>query len=165
MNQDTEDFEPLRRLLRLKRYEQPPPGYFNDFSTLVIARIKLGEQGVDRAGMERLLWDAPWLQRIWATFEAKPALAGAFGLAMCAVLITGVIYSEKGDVQPVALIPAAESIPYPAEVANVMAANHPLLAKPAPFEVSSTNPVAALLTEGPLLLRAQPAGFPFPARN
>ena len=105
MNQDTENFEQLRRLLKLKRYEQPPPGYFNDFSSQVIARIKLGERGEDSAVIERLLWEAPWLQRIWAAFEAKPVLAGAFGLAVCGLLITGVIYSEKGDVQPVALIP------------------------------------------------------------
>ncbi len=101
----------MRRLLKLKRYEQPPPGYFHGFSGEVIVRIKLGERGEDSAVIERLLWEAPWLQRIWAAFEAKPVLAGAFGLAMCGMLIWGVIYSEKGDVQPVALIPVTESMP------------------------------------------------------
>ena len=96
MSQDTENFEQLRRLLALKRHEQPPPGYFNDFSSQVIARIKLGERGEDSAGTGRLFWEAPWLQRIWAAFEAKPVLAGAFGVAVCGLLITGVIYSEKG---------------------------------------------------------------------
>jgi len=167
MNQDTENFEPLRRLLKLKRYEQPPPGYFNDFSREVITRIKLGERGEDSAVIGRLLWEAPWLQRIWAAFEAKPVLAGAFGLAMCAFLISGVIYSEMGDVQPVAFIPGTESVQNPAEGANVVAENHPLLAKPVTLEPSSTNPIPPLQVDGPLLrnLHAQPASFTFPIRN
>jgi len=167
MNQDTENFEQLRRLLKLKRYEQPPPGYFYAFSSRVIARIKQGERAEDSAVIGRLLWEAPWLQRIWAAFEAKPALAGAIGLMMCGMLITGLIYSETADVEPVALIPAAPSVPYSPEVANAVVADHPLLAKPAPFETPSTEPVAALLTDGPLFLRAQPATvrFPFPPRN
>ena len=116
--------------------------------------------------IERLLWEAPWLQRIWAAFEAKPILAGAFGVAVCALLISGVIYSEKGDVQPVALIPVTESVPNTAD-ARFLAVNHPLLAQPTSFETSSTNPVAALLTDGPLFLRgrAQETSLPFSGRN
>jgi hypothetical protein len=116
-----------------------------------------------------MLWEAPWLQRIWAAFEAKPALAGAFGLAVCATLITGVIYSERTDLQPVALIPGTESsISSPVEVANAMAENRAALINPiAAFEGSSTNPIAALQTGGPLFenLQAQPASFTFPGRN
>ena len=118
--------------------------------------------------IERLLWEAPWLQRIWAAFEAKPVLAGAFGLAMCGLLISGVIYSEKGDVQPVALIPVAESGCRARRRSRMsIAENHPLLAKPAALEASSTNPITALQADGPLLggLRAQPASFTFPGRN
>ena len=170
MNENTENFERLRRLLKVKRYEQPPPGYFHGFSGEVIARIKLGERGEDSAVIERLLWEAPWLQRIWAAFEAKPVLAGAFGLAMCSMLIWGGIYSENGDVQPVALIPVTESAPGSPEVANVVGATHPLLATPAVFDASSTNPVPAAFLESPLFrgaqpaLRAQPAGLFVPAR-
>ena len=121
MSQDTENFEQLRRLLTLKRYEQPPPRYFNDFSSQVIARIKRGERGDGYASVGRMLWEAPWLQRIWAAFEAKPVLAGAFGVAVCGTLITGVIYSERTDLQPVALIPGTESsISSPVEVANAI---------------------------------------------
>jgi hypothetical protein len=169
MSQDTENFEQLRRLLKLKRYEQPPPRYFNDFSSQVIARIKLGERGEHNTPlMGRVLWEAPWLQRIWAAFEAKPALAGAFGLAMCALLITGVIYSERSDVQPMALIPGTESsVSSSDEIATTLAANHPLLAKPAELEASSTSPIAVPQTDGSLLggLRAQPASFTFPGGN
>jgi hypothetical protein len=167
MSQNTENFEPLRRLLKLKRYEQPPPGYFNNFSRQVIARIQLGERGEESAVIERLLWEAPWLQRLWAAFEAKPILAGAFGLAVCGLLITGVIYSDKADVQPVALIPVPASVPGSPELANALAANHPLLAKPVNIETAITNPLAALLSDGPSLsgVQAQPASFTFPSRN
>ncbi len=167
MNQNTENFEQLRRLLKLKRYEQPPPGYFDRFSSQVIARIRLGERGEESAVIERLLWEAPWLQRIWAAFEAKPVLAGAFGLAVCGLLISGVVYSGMGDVQPVALIPVAESLPSSTEVANVIGENHPLLVKPAALETSSTNPITALEADGLFLggLRAQPTSFILPGRN
>jgi hypothetical protein len=169
MSQDTENFEQLRRLLKVKRYEQPPPRYFNDFSSQVIARIKRGERGDGHASVGRMLWEAAWLQRIWAAFEAKPVLAGAFGLAVCATLITGVIYSERTDLQPVALIPGTESsISSPGEIANAMAENRAALINPiAAFEGSSTNPIAALQTGGPLFenLRADPASLIIPGRN
>ena len=145
MNQDTENFEQLRLLLKLKRYEQPPPRYFNDFSSQVIARIKLGERGEHNVPlMERTLWEASWLQRIWAAFEAKPVVSGAFGLAMCALLITGVVYSEGSVAQHMALIPGTESPGFSSEeIATAMAASHPLLAKRAALEASSTDPIPA----------------------
>jgi hypothetical protein len=78
-----------------------------------------------------------------------------------------VIYSENGDVQPIAFIPAVESVPNPVEVADVVAENHPLLAKPVALEPSSTNPIPPLQVDGPLLrnLHAQPISFTLPFRN
>jgi hypothetical protein len=108
------------------------------------------------------------LQRLWAAFESKPALAGAFGLATCAMLITGVIYSDRTDVQPMAFIPGQESsASSPQEIANTMAANHPLLAKPAEIGASGTSLIAAPPSEGPLWgnLHAQPAALTFPGGN
>jgi hypothetical protein len=141
MNQDTENFEQLRRLLVLKRHEQPPPGYFNSFSDQVIARIKSGDKGETGDFLERLFGEAPWIQRIWAILEAKPVLAGVFGVAVCGLLITGVVYSDKADVSSVALVPGTEVESAPMALANVSMADHPLLAKPVAFEPSSTQPV------------------------
>jgi hypothetical protein len=168
MSQDTENFEQLRRLLKLKRYEQPHPRYFNDFSDRVIARIQRGERGDGHASAGWMLWENPWLQRIWAAFEAKPVLAGAFGLAISATLITGVIYSERTDLQPVAAIPGTESpIDNPVKIADAMAQNQGLLITPATAFEGSTNPVTALQAGGPLLegLHAEPASLSFPGRN
>lgn len=168
MNPQSQDFEPLCRLLKLKRYEQPPPGYFHRFSGQVIARIRQGETAREPDFFERLLWDSPWLHRIFSAFETKPVVAGALGVAMCGLLISGVIYSEKGDAQPVALIPAIEASPAPAEATMLMAHSHPLLEKPAITEASSTSPVAPGLAPDNLMfsgLQAQPASFTFPGRN
>src|SRR5262249_41936649 len=77
----------------LKRHEQPPPGYFHHFSRNVIVRIQAGERALDTTSLERLLWEAPWLQRFWTALEAKPVLAGALGVAACAMVLAGLIYS------------------------------------------------------------------------
>ena len=168
MSQDTENFEQVRRLLKLKRYEQPPPRYFNDFSAQVIDRIKRGERGEENALAGWVLWEAAWLQRIWAAFEAKPVLAGAFGLGICATLITGMIYSEKSDIEPVALIPVAESpTAGSVKVREAMGMHQPLLANPRTLEGFSTERIPALQPDGsvPSSLQAQPISFTFPGQN
>ena len=88
MNPDSEQFEQLRKLLVLKRHEEPPPGYLNRFSGQVIARIRAGEQGEEKPA---------WLKKAWSLLETKPMLTGAFGAAVCALAISGLIYSEDAD--------------------------------------------------------------------
>lgn len=96
MNSDPQNFEALRRLIALKRYERPHPRYFNDFSTRVIARIKAGEQLQDETFFGGFLSQTPsWIQRLWAAFETKPMLAGAAGLGACALVVAGFIVSEN----------------------------------------------------------------------
>ena len=169
MRQDTENFEQLRRLLALKRHEQPPPGYFNNFSSQVIARIKLGESEDRGSVFERLLWEAPWLQRIWAAFEAKPILAGVCGLAVCGLLVSAVAVSDGTDLPPVALIPLDQPGSASMQVATGSPEAHPLLVRPSGFDASSTNPIGTP-TDGPLLgefgrLRVEPASLTFSGRN
>ncbi len=168
MNQDTEQFDQLRRLLALKRHEQPPPGYFNAFSRQVIVRIEAGERGEQYNIMVRLFEVAPWLQRVWAAFEAKPALAGAFGLAMCSLLFAGVLFSDRSDVAPVALGAAMETAS--AEAAQAALTDHPLFVTPPAFEPSSTSPIVTskadeLLLHGISNLRPTLTTFSFPAGN
>lgn len=171
MNQDTENFEQLRRLLVLKRHEQPPPGYYNGFSGQVIARIKNGDKGETGDFFERLFGEAPWIQRIWEVLEAKPILAGVFGVAVCGLLFTGVIYSDKTDVSSVAIMPGMQTDSAPMEFANVSMASHPLFVKPVAFEPSSTSPMVQSTDSQPtesLLgditkLQADRAVFAFPS--
>src|ERR1043166_7093451 len=95
--QQSENFDQLRRLLALKRHEQPPPGYFHAFSGQVIARIKAGELGEGAFSFWRVFWDGAWLQRFWAAAEGKPALAGAFGVLVCGLLISSLVYSDHSN--------------------------------------------------------------------
>jgi hypothetical protein len=154
MSQDSEDFGPLRRLLALKGHEQPPPGYFNGFSGQVIARIQAGER-VGEGALDRLFWEGAWLQRLWAALEAKPILAGAFGAAVCGLLIFGVIYSERIDVDPVtSLVESATPTANTIQFANVSPSDQPLLAQPTTIGLSDqtamARPVAALGSHGTL---------------
>src|SRR5258706_7533830 len=92
MTPDSESFEQLRRLLALNRHEQPPPGYFNNFSSEVIARIKTARH------QESAIDGISWLQRFWMLLEGKPAMVGALGAAVCGLLVAGVLNAERGGV-------------------------------------------------------------------
>jgi hypothetical protein len=100
MTPESDNFDALRRLLKLKRCEQPPPRYFNDFSSQVIAQIRAGATAEREHPLDRLSWEVPWLQRLIEAFQAKPALAVSFGAAVCALLVGGVLYSESMEYNP-----------------------------------------------------------------
>lgn len=119
MTPEQDSFEELRRLLALKRHEQPPPGYFNQFSRQVIARIKAGETAESQSFLERLFPRTSWVRSLWNGFEAKPIVAGAFGIGVCSLLVVGLVSSERMDPTSVGLAPNDGS-PQPI-LANVQA--------------------------------------------
>ena len=79
MNTDQE-FEDVQRLLKLKRYEQPPPRYFKDFSGSVIARIKAGEQ-------EAMDFAPSWADRLLSFFQSKAVVVGGVAAAACMLAV------------------------------------------------------------------------------
>ena len=97
MSPEQENFNELRRLLALKRHEQPPPGYFQDFSRHVLARIQSEEAASSQSFWQRLFGPASWGRNLWDGFEAKPLVAGAFGVGICSLLVMGLISSERTD--------------------------------------------------------------------
>jgi hypothetical protein len=99
MNIDQE-FEALRRLLKLKRYENPPPRYFNEFSGEVIARIRAGAAEDRSEPLERMEWESPLLQRVLSFFQSKPLFAGGFGAALCIGAVTMVALMGRPENQP-----------------------------------------------------------------
>jgi hypothetical protein len=95
-------------LLALKRHEQPPPGYFNGFSREVITRIKAGDVAAD-SFFDRVTQRLPWLRHLSFGLEAKPIVAGAFGVGVCSLLVVGLVSSERIDANPGSFAPVTES--------------------------------------------------------
>jgi len=129
MNQQQDEFQNLRRLLALKRHEQPPPRYFNEFSSEVIIRIRAGERIEQFSIWEAFSWEAPWVQKLWRAVETRPLVAGTFGVAICGFLMAGMLYSE----------------PKPSLVTNGLAGAGVQNAPVAPFDLQSqatVNPLA-----------------------
>lgn len=74
-----DDFESLRRLLATKRHERPPPGYFDDFSTRVMARIAREEEMRARS----------WWHRWSESFFPGALLVPANALTLCGLVFVG----------------------------------------------------------------------------
>lgn len=94
MENESENFDQLRKLLALKRHEQPPPGYFHKLPGEVISKLR-AERQAKADPIARLNYEAPWLMRLWQKLEANPVFAGAFGAGACALLLAGIFFTEK----------------------------------------------------------------------
>jgi len=108
MNQD--DHEDISKLLRIKRFEQPPPEYFESFL----------QEFKDRQRAQ-LLRDPAWriaLDRLWAYLgEQMPARLG-YGLASAAVLVAaGIASFNIIESRPVEVVAAREEAPAAAQTA------------------------------------------------
>jgi hypothetical protein len=150
MSSSSRNFDSLRRLLALKRHEVPPPGYFNGFSSQIISRLEAGELGEPESMIGRWLENASWLQRLRNLLEAQPMFAGAFGAVACALLISGILYTENGGqtalgVTPVVGGESSLSFNSSSPLPTTDSPSAPLVANSSLEGVqliSSTNPVA-----------------------
>ncbi len=95
-----QDFAKLQHLLKLKRYETPPPRYFNDFSGQVTARIRAGKTGGRYETFENIVIQTPWLSRLWHKLERQPALSGAVAAIACGLMVAGVFLFETTTPPP-----------------------------------------------------------------
>lgn len=139
MADNTENFDQLRKLLALKRHEQPPPGYFDKFSRHVISRLHSGDKGEEETFAERLFTEAPWLQRVLETFQRKPAFAGGFGAAACLLIISLFVVSQRGsplDSNPGSGIAVTTASPADNGSRAALGGNNAFVSNP---EFSSTN--------------------------
>jgi|APGre2960657468_1045069.scaffolds.fasta_scaffold34196_3 hypothetical protein len=85
--QNPDEFESLKKLLALKRHEEPPPGYFDRLPGEVRARIAHAQASPE-----------PWWRRWLATWDLSPALATSYAV-VAVTLVVGGIWMAK---QPVA---------------------------------------------------------------
>ena len=160
MNENQQNFDELRRILKLKQHEVPPPGYFNRFSDQVVSRIRAGEAGASYSAIERFEPTVPWLVNLFRVFETRPGVVGGFAVSLCLLLVLGLFFVEYSESGPQPSL-AAVAEPVSQEPVNALAS----LADPAgaPAHVSggivaSTNPVLSLQPATDLF--GQPASSP-----
>jgi hypothetical protein len=72
--------ELMRKLLAIKRYEQPPPGFFRGFPDKVVARI----QAASMAG------ESPWWRQWLIEWTGRPLLTSAYGLLFAGLVVVAV---------------------------------------------------------------------------
>jgi len=166
MNENQPNFESLRRLLSLKRHETPPPGYFNHFSSQVIARIRAGETGAEAGWPERLFTIMPRLLGFLQSLETKPVFAGGFATGLCALLLFGALMAQRPEFAAQAILQ-----PVPQEMTPLVASAAPTTVvqpvNPMFIEDNSTNPVSnfASAPMGQMPVNAQFTSFPVSVGN
>jgi hypothetical protein len=109
MNENENNFNSLRRLLAFKNRETPPPGYFNNFSGQVVARLSAGETNESSGA---------WFTKLLQAFEFKPAFAGSFAGALCMLLVFGIVYAQRPDAAPQSLLTSSTQISSPLAMAS-----------------------------------------------
>jgi hypothetical protein len=75
----------LQKMLALKRHEAPPPRFFRSFSEQVIDRLHAQEPPAPPTLRQRLGLD----------IDSKPVLVCASGIAVCGLLVVGLIASLR----------------------------------------------------------------------
>lgn len=126
MNSDQENFEALRKLLALKKYEQPPPRYFSELPDQIWRRIEL--QSV------------PFWQRFFPNVGLSPAFAYSFGLLACGTLVFGIGFSLRTESETPVSPLAGETW----QVAPTLATRDGAglnISNFRPSQIASTNPV------------------------
>jgi hypothetical protein len=144
MSENNENFEDLKKLLKLKQYEIPPPGYFNNFADSVVSRIRAGE-GSGQSLFERIQADSGFWGNLFFIFQRKPGLIGGLATSACLLALFGVIlldHSESG--MAAADTVAAEASPSAPDVSPTLASAISLQPADSGGIEVTTNPVASL---------------------
>ncbi len=165
MSERGQNFDDLKKLLKLKRHEVPPPGFFNEFSEEVVARIRAGESRNAHSLADRLNDQAPWLVSFLRLFEAKPGIVGGFATSLCLLMLFGVVLAERSETGPKNIFTAAAD-GQAAATAVETSATPQFAANTLPAEggiTISTNaslqPVATLFGQSASASLFQPASF------
>ncbi|MBU6401352.1 MAG: hypothetical protein KGS61_13635 [Verrucomicrobia bacterium] len=155
MKSAPEDFTRLRRLLRCMRYEQPPPGYFEDLAERISVRLEAARPGQAPA----------WWERWVGGLELKPVLAGACALAVCGLLLLGISAAWMGLADPVFSGQAAVA------PTSLWSAHPGLFPVPPPLATASLSSMAPVvkqpsstLVEGSTEYELTPVSFSFRIR-
>lgn len=159
MNAQPDDFEQLRKLLALKRHEIPPPRYFNEFSSKVIAGLQAPES----------VAPLTWLQRFGLDFDLKPAFVCVAGVVVCGLLSVGVISAmQMGDTSDLTSAENTPNVQSPLAMASAGVtrpmAGFGLIGTPAPEDVAASIAPVTQSSQSPFgqfTMSAQKASFNF----
>lgn len=119
MGSSSDDYAALRALLKLKRYEQPHPRYFNDLPQGIVQRLR-GPEGLRRQS----LWSLLGLE-----FGLKPAFFCGLGVTCCLAALYGAAYLLMQG-PPVTMEGQAATFPGVASVDGITAITATQLASP-----------------------------------
>jgi len=87
----------LTRLLALKRYEVPPPGFFDQLPGRILVNLRAGNE----------VADAPWWLRTWRSLVREPVAGLSYAALTVGALIFGVSVLETAtDVQTPLISPS-----------------------------------------------------------
>jgi hypothetical protein len=142
-----EEFSELKKLLALKRHETPPPGYFQNFSRKVIARIEAESAPAAR----------PWWARWLAEFDLRPVVASAYALVVGGFLVVGlgVALDRPPEVEAELRMPSLDQPLLAAQPAEAAGSAQPQLTlQPVPMPGEESSAVGAVLNPD-----TAPAGF------
>jgi hypothetical protein len=161
MNSGDQDFEQLRKLLKVKRYEQPPPGYFSRFSDSVINRLEREAKSGQIEGF------GGWMGALRRVLVENPISAGIF--AVCGIMMVVVGNSQYLDKYlvdgQIAGLPTVPRSAVAREAMNLSAPHGGLAIASLPTEqttVSSVNPVFMNASDSLLSsLSVQPVSYSF----
>lgn len=144
MSDSEQNFEALKKLLKLKQHEVPPPGYFDSFSSKVIARLEAGEAVRNAPFYEQIQAHAPWLARFIAIFESRGSLIGMSAAGLCLFVMAGVVINDKTDrTEANGLVADTQSFSAPVSpLPMTVASAQPLLADVGGGIQIATNPVS-----------------------
>ena len=156
MSENEQNFEQLKKLLKLKRHEVPPPGFFNNFSGEVVSRIRAGEGTRHQSFAERVESDVPWLANFLRIFDTKPGLVGGFATSLCLLLLLTVVFAERAEQAPKNIFAVTGQSGQAAAATST-----PVLAAAEPIGgiVASTNPVTSLQPMATLFGQPASAGL------
>jgi hypothetical protein len=125
MNSESDKQAELKKMLALKRHEQPPTQFFRKLSGKVIERLQDPEIPAEQT----------WRQRVGLDFDAKPVLVCAAGVGVCGLLLLGIISSQRLEPSsgatsqagslPMTLVPLDQNAPVGSGPAQIAPGNAP----------------------------------------
>jgi len=158
-----QDFTKLQQLLKLKRYEQPHPRYFNDFSGQVISRIRAGKTGSRFETPNHSAARTSWLRQLWRNVEAQPALAGVIATVACGLVVAGGFMLGGGTPEDMSFMAVGTNAGQNGLGSSPAMANNFAAAAGDSRLVSSTN--VSPFPAGPNLFQNMPSLQTVPAAN